>query len=234
MRSAYCPRLSDAKALLPRLRAEIVAAAPRFSLPAKVSLELLPIVEDGVFGYELVPSRDAHTYLTIGFSEWGAAVVRRTLYSADAPGALRLAAASGKVVGPGSAARRNCVQQRDSAFANLSEAIEHGFAQYLTILPERPREPIELQVDLHRYLDEALVVAYEHLSAWDPFIHFFGLPLEAEFGFALRGARGEHGELISRRPDMWVLRWKAPKAVVYEEWAVAIQNSAASGAAASA
>jgi len=232
MRSAYCPRLSEAKILLPSLRAELVAAAPRFSLPVNVSLDLLPIVEDGLFGYELVPIRDTHTYLTIGFRESGDAVLRRTLYSVDAPGALRLATANGKVLTPGSA-RRNRTQQRDSHFAKLSEAVDWGFSQFLSIFPGQPRGPIELQVSLHRYLDEALAIACQHLSPWNPFIHFFGLPLEAEFGFALRGEHGEHGELVSRRPDMWVLRWRSPQATIYEEWAVSLQDSAATGASAS-
>ncbi len=67
----YCPRLSEAKTLLPTLRAQLVAASPRYSLPVDTSLDLLPIVEDGLFGYELVPDRNTHTYLTIGYSRKG-------------------------------------------------------------------------------------------------------------------------------------------------------------------
>ena len=54
----FCPRLSEAKTFLPLLRAELLAAAPRHTLPLGLSLELLPIAEDGLFGYELVPDRE--------------------------------------------------------------------------------------------------------------------------------------------------------------------------------
>ncbi|MGI8895710.1 MAG: hypothetical protein ACR2HE_08685, partial [Casimicrobiaceae bacterium] len=56
-----CPRLSEAKHLLPFLRSHLIAAAPRFPLSAGLTLELLPLVEDGLFGYELVPDRQMHT-----------------------------------------------------------------------------------------------------------------------------------------------------------------------------
>src|SRR4029077_16923022 len=111
--------------------------------------------EDGLFGYELVPDRNTHTYLTIGCRETGEALLRRTL-SADAPSALRLAAVDGKSV-----SRRNLnaprpTQQRDFRFAEISEAVEAGLSQLVTQFPERPRQPIELQANVHRYLDEAL------------------------------------------------------------------------------
>ena len=53
---------------------------------------------------------------------------------------------------------------------------------------------------------------------------------QAKVGYRLSGDRGEYGELVSRRPDMWVLRWKSPVRDVYEEWSVTIPPPDASGA----
>jgi hypothetical protein len=222
MQSSYCPRLSEAKTLLPILRAQLVAAAPRYSLPIGISLDLLPIVEDGLFGYELVPDRNTHTYFTIGFCATGEAVLRRAVLCTNAPSVLRLAAVKGKSFAGTNFRPRNSSQQHDSRFGELSDAVESGFSQLVTIFPERPRKPIELHVTWHQYLGEALSIAHMHLSHWNPFVQFFGLPNEAQYGFALRGDHGEHGELASRRPGMWVLRWHSPEAVIYEEWDVVL------------
>jgi hypothetical protein len=229
MPTGFCPRLSEARILLPLLRAQLAGAAHRYTLPINVALELLPIVEDGLFGYELVPSRNAHAYLTIGFNGTGEAVLRRTLCSSDAPGALRLATVDGKIVSRPSCSVCDFSQRRDSLFVEISDAVASGWSQLAALYPDGPRRPIELEADLHRHLDEALAVAYTHLSRWNPFIQFFGFPSEAHYGLALTGSPGEHGELVARRPDMWVLRWKSPEAVVYEEWEVVLPDAAGTG-----
>jgi hypothetical protein len=77
-------------------------------------------------------------------------------------------------------------------------------------------------VRLRRVL--ALSIAQSHLAPWNPFIQFCGLPNEAQQGFALTGAKGEHGELVFQRPDIWMLRWKAPPQAVYESWSVALPD----------
>ena len=223
MQTPFWPRLSDAKTLLPDLRAHLAGAAPRYSLPGNISIDLLPIVEDGLFGYELVPDRNTHTYFTIGCCETGEAILRRTM-CADAPSALRLAAVDGKSVSRRNFALQPPTRQRDFRFAEISDAVEAGLSQLVTQFPERPRQPIALQVNVHRYLDEALAIAHAHLSDWDPFIRFVGLPNEAQYGFALTGDNGEYGELVSRRPDMWVLRWKSPEGAIYEEWALLLPD----------
>lgn len=231
MESNYCPRLSEAKTLLPLLRAQLIAAAARHSLPVNFSLDLVPIVEDGLFGYEIVPDRETRTYFTIGYDKTGEGILRRTS-SADAPSALRLAAIDGKSVSRGNFSPRYSVQQRDSHFAEISDAVESGLSQLVALFPAGTRQRIELHVSAHRYLDEALAITHEHLSGWDPFIRFVGLPNEAQYGFALTGDRGEHGELVSRRPDMWVLRWRSPQGVLYEEWALLLpERDATSGSA---
>ena len=50
MAGSLYPRLSQAKDLLPKIRAHLIDAASRHSLPAGFSLDLVPIVEDGLVG----------------------------------------------------------------------------------------------------------------------------------------------------------------------------------------
>jgi hypothetical protein len=224
MPNAFSPRLSDAKHLLSLVRSHIVSAASRFPLPKGMELNLLPIVEDGLFGYELVPDRKAHTYLTIGCDAQGTPVVRKTLYGIDAPSGLQLVAVNGHILSRNERAARYSIQQRDSRFADWSAAGESALAQLAMLFPERPRQPTILHENVHRCLDEALAIAYSHLTHWNPFIHFFGLPNEAQQGIALTGTNGERGELIFQRPDIWMLRWKAPPQAVYESWSVVLDD----------
>ena len=147
MLSIYCPRLSEAKTLLPILRAQLVAASPRYALPIGISLDLLPIVEDGLFGYEL-PSPGPHTdtYLTIGFRATGEAVVRSVESCTRAPSALRLATRNGEsVAGTNSPIRAVLFTRHDAPFGELSDAVDSGFSQLVApLFPKRPRQPIEL------------------------------------------------------------------------------------------
>jgi hypothetical protein len=121
MQTPPWPRLSDAKTLLPRLRAHLAGAAPRYSLPVNISIDLLPIVEDGLFGYELVPDRNTHTYLTIGCCETGEGILRRTM-SADPPSASRLAATDGKSVLHRNFSSRHSIQRHDSRFVKIFDS----------------------------------------------------------------------------------------------------------------
>jgi hypothetical protein len=210
---------------LPLLRSELVAAASCYPLPAGLALDLLPIVDDGLFGYELVPDRATHTYVTIGRNAQGEPVVRKTLYGAGAPNALKLVAVNGHILSRTERAARYCTQQRDSHFSDWSAAAESAWAQLLILFSERPRQPIAVREHVHRCLDEALSIAHSHLAYWNPHIQFCGLPNEAQLGFALKGANGEHGELVFQRPDIWMLRWKAPPEAVYESWSVALADT---------
>jgi hypothetical protein len=83
---------------------------------------------------------------------------------------------------------------------------------------------VTLQEHWHRCLDEALTITHSHLARWDPRIRFCGIANEAEHGFGLSGAKGEHGELIFQRPDIWMLRWKAAPHAIYDSWSVALED----------
>jgi hypothetical protein len=223
--SLLCPRLSEAKHLLPLVRGHLVAAASHYPLPTGMSLDLLPIVEAGLFGYEFVPDRRTHTYLTIGSDAHGAPVVRKTCYGVGAPDALQLVAVQGHVLSRSERAARCRVQQRDSCFADWTAAAEAAWTQLAGLFPERPRQPINLRENAHRGLDQALAIAHSHLEHWNPIIHFCGLPNESQQGFLLTGASGERGELLFQRPDIWMLRWKAPPQAVYESWSIAADGA---------
>ncbi len=224
MVKCFSPKLSEARDYLPLLRRHVAAAASRHPLPTGLALDLLPIAEEGIFGYELVPDRDAHTYLTIGCDARGEPVLRRTLYGVGAPDALQLAAVNGRVLSRTERAARYSLQQRDAHFADWPTAAEAALAQLASIFPGRPRQPVALGENIQRCLDEALSVAYSHLAQWNPSIRFCGIPNEAEQGFLLSGVDGQHGELVFQRPDIWMLRWKAPPHAVYESWSVVLPD----------
>ena len=223
MTECFYPRLSLARDFLPVLRAQLVAAASRHPLSGGLTLDLLPVVEDGVFGYELVSDRNTHTYLTVGCNARREPIVRKTTYG-DAGNALCLVAVDGKILSRTERSARYHVRQRDTLFSDWPAAAESALVQLLSLFPDRPRQPVTLRERAHRSLDEALSVAYSHLAQWDPFIHFCGLANEAQLGFALTGSHGQHGELVFQRPDIWMLRWKAPPQAVYESWSVVLNR----------
>jgi len=230
MTSSYGPHLSEARHLLPLLRLHLAAAAAHFPLAAGLTLDLVPIVEDGLFGYELIPGRETHTYLSLGRDAEGTPVLRTTCYGTGGQTALRLIAVNGQLLSRGERAARYTTQQREFRFADWEPAAEAVMAQLLTLFPERPRQAVTLIEEGNRALDAALAIAHSHLARWNPTIHFCGLQDEALQGFALRGNHGEHGELILQRPDIWILRWKTATDAVYESWSVAPADAGAASA----
>lgn len=225
MSRAFCPRLAEAPHLLAHVRAHLIAAAGRYALPTGMKLDLLPIVEDGLFGYELVPDCRTHTYLMIGCDARGDPVVRKTLYDLATASALQLVAADGRILSRGERAARCPVRQRDRHSIDWPAAAEAVWAQLALQFPGRPRQPLVLRENVHRCLDEAMSIAYSHLACWNPLIQFCGLPNEAQRGYALTGAGRARGELLFQRPDIWMLRWRAPPQAVYESWSVAMPDA---------
>jgi hypothetical protein len=216
------PRLSEARQLLPLIRRHLSAAASR--RPLATTLDLVPIVEDGLFGYELVPERETHTYPILGRNAQGEPVLRKTSYGVGAPDALKLVAVNGRLLSRSERAARYTAQRRDFLFPDWLAAAEAAWEQLLILFPDLPRRTPILRENIHRHFDKALSVAHSHLLRWDPFIQFFGVPDEAQMGFELTGAVGEHGELTFRQPDLWTLRWSAPPEVINETWSLALYD----------
>ena len=84
MAESTFPRLSEAADFLPMLRGELVQAARTHLYPLGVRVEFRPIVEDGLFGFELDTDASAATYVVIGQTTHGQPVVRLSRYRGDA------------------------------------------------------------------------------------------------------------------------------------------------------
>ena len=218
MSRSFNPRLSEAIHLLPALRAQLSGAASHRSLPINLALDLLPIVEDGLFGYEFVPNRKASTYLTIGRDERGEPVLRRSLYCATPPSTLRLAAVNGRFPSQHELDARYHIEQQDSRFPDWTTATEAAWAALEELFADFPRRPVVIHDGLHQVLDAALAAARTRLAECDPRIAFCGVPNEAQNGFALRGGAGERGQLVAWPPGRWELRWDSPAGSVRESW----------------
>ena len=194
-----------------------------YPLPKGLSIGLVPIVEEGLFGFELETDPDTRTYLIIGCNAQGAPVLREAMYDTRAPGALQLARQARSKAGATRARRaRFRAQRRDSQFNDWPDAVEAMWNRLATLFPGHPRQPVAFPDERNRSLEGALSVAWKYLAPWDPFIMFCGLPGEAELGFALSDANGGHGVLVYQRPDIWMLRWKAPPDAIYESWSVVL------------
>jgi hypothetical protein len=217
---SFCPRISEACHLLPLIRRYVVAAAPR---PNATALELVPIVEDGLFGYELVSDRETQVCPIIGCNAQGEPILRKNSCGVGASDALRLVAADGRLLSRYGHATRPSIHCRDALFPSWLAAAESAWA-LLPLFPDSPPRTMDLGETAHRSLDKALLVAHSHLIRWDPFIEFFGIPNEVQLGIALRGARGEHGDLTLQPPNTWTLRWNAPPEAVRQSWSVQVKD----------
>ncbi len=218
MPEARCPRLSQAMLLLPLLRAQLGGAASHYSLPAGLSIDLLPIVEDGIFGYELLPNRDTHTYVTLGADANDAPVVRRNLYCTSAPSALRLATVSGGPLLQHELDAWDDIEQRDVRYSDWPSAAAAVWTELARLFADRPRYAIAIHDEGHAAFDHTLGVARSRLHGSDPSIEFCGLPEEAQYGFVLKGARGGHGNLVLRSRGSWELHWTTPTTRIHEQW----------------
>ena len=221
MRRNSLPRLSQAKELLPVIRAQLVAAAANHSIPAGLDLDLLPIVEDGLVGYELLPNQATCSYLTIGCDARGVPLLRETLYRTAPAGALRVASVDGRTVSQNGSEATRPVRQRDAILPDWSSAAHAAWTELAALFPQQPRHGIAVHDGWHACLDEALSIAYAYLAACDPCIEFCGVPDEARYGFALTHDHGGRGLLTSREPGKWALWFQSPNANLSEEWATA-------------
>ncbi len=219
MPSFFRPRLSQAKDLFPIIRTHLAAAAALHSLPAGVSLDLLPIVEEGIAGYEVLPNRASHMYLTIGWDERGKPVLRESTYLDGPPSGLRVVSVDGQVP-PVEAGTPNRLRQRDSVLPDWPTAAEAVWSELARLVPQEPRYAIEVHDLRLEELDDALATAFRHLADCDPHIDFCGVPDEAQYGFALTDAKGGRGQLIARHPETWTLWFQSSTGTIHEEWAM--------------
>lgn len=227
---ASWPRISHAKDLLPIIREHLVAAASHHSLPAGLTLELLPIVEDGLVGYEFLPNQATNSYLTVGCDDRGVPVLRERLYRPDGPGALRVAALNGRTLSAGDKAAASKLRRRDAILTDWPSTAEAAWIELASMFPQQPRHCIDLDETRQHGLDEALEIAHGHLAEWDPCIDFCGVPDESQYGFALTHANGGRGLLASRQPGQWMLWFQCPYASINEEWSTLSPANAAAWA----
>ncbi len=219
---ASWPRLSQAKDLLPVIRGHLVSAAPHHSLPAGLSLDLLPIIEDGLVGYEFLPNQATNTYLTIGCDDRGVPVLRQRVYRAEPPSALRVASVNGRPLAQGERMAGQSRRRRDAILPDWPSTAEAAWIELAALFPQGPRHGIAVDEGWHEALDAALAIAHEHLIDWDPCIDFCGVPDEAHYGFALTHSNGGRGLLASRQPGHWALWFQCPSAALNEEWSIAL------------
>ncbi len=210
------PRLSVASALLPLVRRALVEdeRAPRGD-PAP-EIDMAPIVEDDLFGYELAPRAFDQPVVVVGCTEDGIARVRRTEFDALEAG-LRLATLHGHAVDAERPRVRRNPRQQEALYADWPTAAAEVWAAFASAPRGDPARWLET-MDACRSLENALTIANLHLAEWDPVVEFFGVPHQSEYGVPLRGANGETGNLTLHRPDLWLLYWCAPQRIVQREW----------------
>src|SRR5262245_53402782 len=121
---ASWPRISHAKDLLPIIRDHLIAAAPHHSLPAGLSLDLLPIVEDGLVCYEFLPNQATNSYLSIGCDDRGVPVLRQRRYRAESSGGLRVAAVNGRTLSSGGKGAGSNLRRRDAILPDWPSTAE--------------------------------------------------------------------------------------------------------------
>jgi hypothetical protein len=212
------PQLSQAARILPLVREHVSQAAAHCSLPLGYSLDMLPILEEELLGYELVPLGLSETCLTLGCKPDGEPVLRKESLANAPPGALQLAAMDGRTIARAARALPWRSGRRDMRFPDWASAARFACAELEHFSPGAPRRPPLLNTEPNASLERALLAAASRLAQWRPIIHFCGLPNEEQFGYALYGADGGRGELFFRHPAQWTLHWKSGSDVVCEAW----------------
>jgi len=208
---ATLPRLSDATALLPLIRTHVEAEAARRPLP--VAVDLLPVVDDGLFGYELLPECNLDDFVIVGRDDAAAPVVRRTRCGGTSPAALRLAAVNGRPASWRAYVPPARIVRTDERVSAWTVAAATALAALRASVGERPVAAPRGHAQVHEAhpgLERALAWAGARLGSADPRIQFFGLPNEAQMGFSLVGDDDSQGRLALEGAAGWTLQWSAP------------------------
>lgn len=182
-----------------------------------------------MLGYELVPDRDTHTYLILGCNVARKPVLRTTSYGVGRTGGVELIAVDGQLLSRGERAMRYHVEPRDYLLPTLAAGAELAVTRLGALFPESGPASYGWSEKLQGF-ERALGIAYCRLARWDPSIHFFGVPNEAELGFGLTGPDGEEGVLTLRRPDLWTLTWNAAREAIRETWTFTVDSAVDDGA----
>jgi hypothetical protein len=214
------PLLSQAAKILPVVRRQFAEAAARCTMPVGFSLDMVPILEEELLGYELIPVGVAETCLTLGCKRDGAPVVRKEFLANTPPAPLQLAARDGVMIARSARALPSRSGRRDLQFDDWLSAAKFACAELGTLFVGAPGRPPLLNLRHNASLEQALAAAASRLAEWSPIIHFCGLPNEEQLGYALYGADGGHGELVFRHPDQWMLYWRSAGEAVREVWPV--------------
>ena len=208
---ATLPRLSDANALLPLIRSHVEAEAARRPLP--VLLDLLPVFDDDLFGYELLPECSLDDFVILGRDAADAPVVRRTRCGGTSPAALRLAAVNGRPASWRAYVPSARIVRTDERVGGWTVAAATALAALRASVGEHPVAALRWQVQVreaHAGLERALAWTGARLGSIDPRIQFFGLPNEAQIGFSLVGDDDAQGRLALDGAAGWTLQWNAP------------------------
>lgn len=214
------PLLSQAAKILPVVRRQFAEAAGRCALPIGFSLDMIPILEEELLGYELIPVGVVETCLTLGCKRDGAPVVRKEFLANTPPAPLQLAARDGVTIARSARALPSRSGRQDLQFDDWLSAAKFACTELETLFAGAPRRPPLLNLRHNASLEQALAAAAFRLAEWSPIIHFCGLPNEEQLGYALYGADGGHGELVFRQPDQWILYWRSARDAVREIWSV--------------
>ena len=219
MLEAFCPRISEASELLPLVRSHVIVAAAHNPKAASHLADLIPILDEGLFGYELIAAGDSDTCLTLGCKHNRRPVVREVCYRVP-HGILRLAASDGRRFNHRDRRPRFRVRTHDHEYPDWSSAAAFALTTMAARFPIQtaPMPPLALGA-LHS-LEFALNIANAKLAHWDPFIHFFGLPNEAQLGYGLNAAGDGRGQLAFCLPNAWTLRWRSDQGAIDENWSM--------------
>ena len=123
------------------MRGHLVEAAACCSLPAGFSLDMVPILEEDLFGYELTPTDVAETCLTLGCKSDGEPVLRKESLASAVPAALRLATVDGRTIAPGLRAPLSRTGRREIRFPDWGSAARVACDELETLFPGAPRRP---------------------------------------------------------------------------------------------
>src|ERR1700686_4436059 len=190
MPKALSPLLSQAATILPLVRGHIAEAAGRCSLPLGFSLDMVPILEEDLLGYELTPIGVAETCLTLGCKPDGEPTLRKETLTRVPPGALQLVTLDGRTIARASRELPSRYGRRDLRFPDWPSAAKFAWAELETLFPGAPRRPPLLNLGRNALLERALLAAATRLAQWNPSVHFCGLPNAEQLGYGRYGAGG--------------------------------------------